>query len=213
MKGNWVMSAYLNIRVPVPEWLDKICVWPLMLYRKLKYGYTFRKIYVDEGEYTIVEPDDYYAYSKYKWILSGDGYNLYAIREVKVGPKRTKIVSLHREIMNAPKGTLVDHQNNSGLNNRRGNLRLATYSQNNINRPKKANTSSKYRGVCFEKSCQQWGAFIRVNGKQTRLGRFENEIEAARARDRAAIKYHGEFAKLNFSREDYKDEIQKSTAG
>jgi hypothetical protein len=190
------MSAYLNIRIP--EWLDKICAWPVVRYRELKYGYTFRKIYLGEGEFTIVEPPDYYVYGKYKYILSIDGDNLYAILAMKIGPKKTKIVSLHREIMNAPKGILVDHQNGNGLDNRRVNLRLATYSQNNINRPKKANTSSKYRGVCFEKSCQEWGAFMRINGRQTRLGRFKNEIDAAKAYDKAARKYHKEFARLNF---------------
>jgi hypothetical protein len=187
-----------SIQIKVPNWLDSIFAWPVIRYRRLKYGYTFRKIYLGEGEFTIVEPPDYYAYGKYRWIFSGEGYNFYAIREMKIGPKKTKIVSLHREIMNAPKGILVDHQNNNGLDNRRANLRLATYSQNAINKPKKANTSSKYRGVCFEKSCQEWGAFIRINGKQTRLGRFENEIDAAKTYDKAARKYHKEFARLNF---------------
>ncbi|MBN2020720.1 MAG: hypothetical protein JW749_10915 [Sedimentisphaerales bacterium] len=200
------MSAYLNIRISIPEWLDKICAWPLMRYRKLKYGYTFRRIYIDDGKYAIVDEQDYYTYCKYKWILSGYGNNWYAVGSMKIDSKRTKLVALHRLIMNAPKGILVDHQNGNGLDNLRVNLRLATYSQNNINRPKKANTSSKYRGVCFEKSCQEWGVFIRVNGKQKRIGRFKNEIEAARAYDRAALKYHGEFARLNFPREDYINE-------
>ena len=79
------MSANLNIRIP--EWLDKICVCPLMGYRQLKYGYTFRKIYLGEGEYTIVEPPDYYAYGKYKWVLLGTGRHVYAVREMKIGPK------------------------------------------------------------------------------------------------------------------------------
>jgi hypothetical protein len=82
MKGDWVMSANLNIRIP--EWLDKICVCPLMAYRRLKYGYTFRKIYLGEGEFTIVEPADYYALGKFKWILLGTGYNLYAVHEVNI---------------------------------------------------------------------------------------------------------------------------------
>ncbi|MFH1369793.1 MAG: HNH endonuclease [Planctomycetota bacterium] len=194
------MSANVNIRIP--EWLDKICVWPLMQYRELKYGYTFRKIYLGEGEFTIVEPPDYYAYGKFKWVLSGTGYNLYAVREVKIGPKKTKRVYMHREIMKFPKRKLVDHRNNDGLDNRRANLRLATYSQNAINRPKtKSKTSSKYRGVCFCQGRRNWSAIIRVNGKQMWLGRFKNEIDAAKAYDRMAVKHHGEFAKLNFPKE------------
>jgi hypothetical protein len=204
------MSANLNIRVTIPVWLDKICVWPLMVYRKWKYGYTFRRIYIDDGKYTIVDERDYYTFSKYKWVLSGDGNNWYAIGSMKIDTKTTKVVSLHRLIMNAPKGVLVDHRNCNGLDNRRANLRFATYTQNVINRPKRPNTSSKYLGVHLEKCCGKWAAYIRINGKQTRLGRFENEIDAARERDRAAIKYHKEFARLNFPREDYSDCIEFS---
>jgi len=204
------MSVNLNIRVPVPEWLDKICVWPLMAYRKLKYGYTFRKIYLGEGEFTIVEPPDYYTYCKYKWILLGTGRNMYAVRNVKTGPMQTKMVYLHREIMKPEKGKVVDHRNSGGLDNRRANLRLATHAENMQNRRKmRKKTTSRFIGVHLEKKSGIPIVEISHQGKLIYIGRFKTEVEAARAYDRAALKYHGEFAKLNFPREDYKDEIQK----
>jgi hypothetical protein len=189
-----------KIEIRVPDWLDRICAWPVMLYRKRKYGYDFRRIDLGEGEFTIVDAADYYRYGKLKWSVVGTGRNLYAIRNVKAGPKLTKIVRLHREIMNAPRGILVDHKDNDGLDNRGSNLRLATHSQNQCNKRKTGSkTSSKFRGVYFDKRRVQWHAYIRYNGKRIYLGSFKSENEAGKAYDAAAKKYHGEFARLNFS--------------
>jgi hypothetical protein len=88
------------------------------------------------------------------------------------------------------------------------NLRVATRRQNTCNRRKtKSKTSSQYIGVYFDKYSQLWAAKIKYMDKTIWLGRFKSEIDAARAYDRAAIKYHGEFARLNFPREDYANEI------
>jgi hypothetical protein len=194
------MSAYLNIRVPV--WLDFIFTCPLLVFRLLRYGYTFRKIYLGEGEYTIVEPADYYTYGKYKWILLGTGRNVYAVREMKIGPKRTKRMYLHREIMKPPKGKVVDHRNSGGLDNRRANLRLATHAENMQNRGKmRKKTTSRFIGVHLEKKSGIPIVEISHQGKLIYIGRFKNEIEAAKAYDKAAIKYHKEFARLNFPSE------------
>ena len=202
------MSANLNIRIP--EWLDKICVCPLVGYRRLKYGYSYRKIYLGENEYTIVEPADYYTFNKFNWIFLRCNKKPYAVSEFKIGRAKTKKMYLHRAIMRAPKGKLVDHKNGDGLDNRRANLRLATRSQNMMNRAKtKSKTSSRYIGVSFDKDCKRWRAAIRVHYKQRWLGSFKNEIDAAKAYDIAAIKYHKEFASLNFPREDYVNKISR----
>jgi hypothetical protein len=78
-------------------------------------------------------------------------------------------------------------------------LRTATNSQNQYNKGKtKRKTSSIYVGVTFVKSTGKWRAQIMLNRKNIFLGDFDDEIEAGRAYDRGAIKYHKDFARLNF---------------
>ena len=124
-----------TIQIKVPNWLDFLCAWPAMVYRKWKFGYSFRKIFLGEGQFTILDALDYYRYSSFKWTMGGQGTTVYAVRSTKIGAKITTR-RLHREIMNAPKGLLVDHANGDTLDNRRANLRLATHFQNTCNRRK-----------------------------------------------------------------------------
>jgi len=107
---------------------------------------------------------------------------------------------MHREILNPPDHLLVDHINRNGLDNRKANLRPATRSQNSMNKPfiKTTPSSSKYRGVSWSKSQKKWNVQIGLNGKHKFIGYFHDEIQAAKAYDRAAKLYHKEFAVLNF---------------
>jgi len=188
-----------KVTVTVPNWLDRVCAWPVMEYRQFKYGNPFRKIALGDGIYTIVDAEDYYRFGNFKWSLGGHKRKFYAVRGAKDKNGRFEMLRLHREIMNAPKGLLVDHKNGNALDNRKANLRLATHWQNSCNRKKvNTNTWSRFIGVSFHKRRGLWTAAIRYRGKHIWLGYFKTELEAALAYDRAAIKYHGEFARLNF---------------
>lgn len=113
---------------------------------------------------------------------------------IKQGQSR---VPLHRVIMGAQPGQLVDHANRNILDNRRKNLRLCTRRENGRNRkgPASHNTSG-YRGVTRNRT---WGAQIKIGGKNIHLGRFKTKEAAASAYDAAALRYFGEYAgKLNF---------------
>ncbi len=189
----------VNITIGIPEWMDRVCAWPVIVYRKWKFGYSFRRIYLGEGEFTIIDVQDYYRYCAFKWIMGGQGSVVYAVRSTKKENGKITTRRLHREIMNAPKGLLVDHANGDTLDNRRANLRLATHYQNTCNRRKiKSKTSSRFIGLYLDKKANTWVTAIKNHGKKIYLGRFKSEIDAAHAYDEAARKYHGEFAQLNF---------------
>ena len=97
-------------------------------------------------------------------------------------------------------GLVVDHINHNTLDNRRKNLRLCTWAQNNQNRrpSKRKNKLSKYKGVSFYKKSKLYRALIWCNKKQYFLGYFKDETDAAKAYDKKARELFGEFAYLNF---------------
>jgi hypothetical protein len=195
-----------KVQISIPDWLDKICAWPVMAYRKHKYGYAYRRIDLGEGEWTILDQEDYYRLNQFKWCAVSNNKKIYAariIRKTEFG--RITTMYMHREIMPTQKGLLVDHRNGEGLDNRQSNLRPATHSQNSFNRAKRKNTSSRFVGVCLLKRRNRWRVGIKNKEERIFLGYFDDEIEAAKAYDAAAKKYHGEFARLNFPEEAGKE--------
>jgi hypothetical protein len=144
-----------------------------------------------------VSDKDFVALGAFHWCLQKSGDHFYAVRYVWENKKSTCIM-MHRQIVGLPPGRklLVDHRDRDGLNNQRRNLRIASHSQNAANANKHRNCRYPYRGVSGHHGLFQ--AYITVKKKYHFLGRFADPIQAAKVYDKAAIKFFGKFASLNF---------------
>lgn len=105
-------------------------------------------------------------------------------------------LALHRLLMNPPDDMIVDHINGDALDNRRTNLRVATQSQNCMNKRPRKTGSSRYKGVAWDKNTRKWQACIRLEDGQKYLGQYLSEEEAFAAYRQAAEKHFGEFARF-----------------
>ncbi len=191
-----------QIKVYVPEFIYRIAVRLILIYRQIRYGYSFRKIPLTQGKFAIVDLADFDRLSQYNWTLEKDQTCLYAKRKRQSADLISYgySIKMHRQIMNFPVGLLVDHINHNGLDNRRANLRLVTPEQNVWNTSKQLRrTASRYKGVTRHRG--RWRAVIYRKKKQFHLGYFDTEQAAARAYDLKAKELFGEFACLNFPKE------------
>jgi hypothetical protein len=133
----------------------------------------------------LVDEDNWHELSSINWSISR-GYII-----------NTTIGLMHRIIMKAKDGEIVDHINNSKEDNRNCNLRIASAGLNGHNKTKSKNASSKYFGVCFNNKRKKWLSQITYKGVTHFLGRFEEEIDAAKAYNTKAIELYGDNANLN----------------
>lgn len=154
----------------------------------------YKEIPLTQGKVALINTEDYDYLNQFKWCAMYNGYAWYAVRNIPKNGKQTTI-RMHREILKTPQDMDTDHINMNGLDNRRNNLRICTRSQNYMNRGKYKDNISGYKGVYWYN--KKWVAQIKVNAKQIYLGRFKDKEQAAEAYNKAAKKYHGEFARLN----------------
>jgi hypothetical protein len=130
----------------------------------------------------------------------GKGDYYYAVHREGTGARER--LWLHNEVMQRVLGRLlyphelVDHINRDKLDNRRGNLRVATRSQNEANKAKGSRGTSRYKGVTRTRN-GKWKAEITVDGYRIYLGVFKKEKDAAVAYNEAALNCYQEYAHLN----------------
>lgn len=156
-----------------------------------------KQIPLSQGKFALVDDADFEWLSQWKWCYHPEGY---ALRSVHLGifnGKRKRItVWMHRFILNPEVKTKTDHRDGDGLNNQRYNLRRANNTESCQNRRSFRGASSKFKGVSWHKKSKKWHVYIQSD-KRHYIGAYESEIHAAAAYDEAAVKYHGEFARLN----------------
>lgn len=110
---------------------------------------TIKQIKLSNGDYAIVDPDNFHYLSQWAWSIQAMGYAERKYYDKK--SKKTIHIMMHRVINGTPDELVTDHINRIKLDNRRCNLRSVTQSQNNYNRPLSKLNTSGYCGVFWDK--------------------------------------------------------------
>ena len=159
-----------------------------------------KQIKLTQDLFAIVDDVDYSILNQFKWQAGKHSKysEIYAMRTDRTGIKQ-RTVRMHRQILKLKHGDKrqADHINHNTLDNRRNNLRVCTRAENAMNQKSSKNTSSKYKGVSRIRTSKNWRSQIWVNKTLKYLGSFSSEVEAAKAYNNEARRYHGKFACLN----------------
>jgi hypothetical protein len=154
---------------------------------------SYVKGFTRKGEAFLFSKSDYDIVKRYTWYISKRGYVTTNVKRIAT--------PMHKIILDNTDGFDVDHISGDKLDNRRSNLRICTHQENMFNQRLRSNNTSGFIGVSLMKNVGRYEAYIHYNSKKHHLGLYDNPVDAAIARDRAAKKYYGEFASLNFPEE------------
>jgi HNH endonuclease len=143
-------------------------------------------IYVDyatveltQGKLAVIDLSDIEKIRPYNWNYSSSTGYAYSN---KIG------TSMHQFLIGrAPTGMQIDHVDRDKLNNRRKNIKFATFAQNNLNSERSDNS-----GISYHSYSGKYQAYVWENGKQTYLGLFiTKELARAQVEARKLMRKRG----------------------
>jgi HNH endonuclease len=158
-----------------------------------------RLICLTRGMVAKISFQDLEKISRYRWHAkynkTTDSYYAYR-NESRLGKNHQACISMAREICGLMDGDKrqPDHVNHDTLDNRRGNLRIATRAQNNSNRRRYSSNTSGHKGISWNPEIRKWMAWFQFEGKRQYLGSFAVLSDAVERYKSAAGRLHGEFA-------------------
>ena len=133
-----------------------------------------------------------------KTIVTDGGYYTVLLYKCKTATRFRVHRLVAQEFIDNPDGKpFVDHVNHNVTDNTVLNLRWVSISENNMNQTKRLNTSSKHKGVSFNKQLHKWHAYANIDGTRKHLGYFSSEKEAGAKYNEYALEHFGEYALLN----------------
>lgn len=157
------------------------------------------EIALTRGRVAIVDDDDLHLIIGYAWHLDPGIRSIHGYAKSVSG---RKTIYMHRLILGAVRGQIVDHINRNSLDNRRCNLRFATTCQSARNATKPSNKNG-FRGIeATERVPERYRAIITVERRVIRGPKRRTPVEAAIDYDHLAIKHHLSFAVLNFPHDE-----------
>lgn len=150
-------------------------------------------IALGHGKVALVDECDYARVCQFHWHAFFNNRKWYVAKKDALGRSEY----LHRFILNAKPGEIVDHKNGDTFDCRRNNLRICNRFENSQNAPRHRNNKSGYKGVHWNSKLGKWKVEITARRKRVYVGIFDLLDDAVSAYDEAARKHHRDFAKLN----------------
>lgn len=147
---------------------------------KIELYYPFTYVLED---YALISKSDVTVARQVFWRKTEQGYARGR------NPITGKEVFLHKHITGTDKNTVIDHKNRNKLDCQRDNLRIADKQVNSLNRDIQRNSTTKCKGVSYDKRRDKYRAYGKLNGKQIWLGYFSTVDAAQNARNNFDAKY------------------------